>query len=160
MYQRDAAKVMEEQFMNAHQPESPVFCLELVISNDVIDGNNHVNNVAYVQWMQDAAVAHSRACIGPGTVRALGYTWVARSHYIEYLRPGMTGDALQIRTWLTEIRRVRCQRKYEFYRTSDEQLIAQGETDWVLVSAETGRPCSIPQHIRSAFPVQPDAERP
>ena len=26
---------------------------------EVVDGNGHVNNVAYVQWMQDAAIRHA-----------------------------------------------------------------------------------------------------
>ena len=34
------------------------------VTADMIDRQNHVNNVVYVQWMQDVAIAHSRACGG------------------------------------------------------------------------------------------------
>ncbi len=32
---------------------------EIVVPPEAVDGNRHVNNVVYVQWMQDAAIAHS-----------------------------------------------------------------------------------------------------
>ena len=143
--------------MSNDKSDDGTFIQTLVVADDVIDVNDHINNVTYVQWMQEAAVAHSRARIDPGTVRGLGSTWVARSHHIEYLSPGFAGDVIEVRTWLASIRRVRCQRRYEFFRVSDEKLLAKGETDWVFVNAETGRPSSIPEVIRSAFPVIPDA---
>ena len=38
-----------------------VYRHELVVGPEVVDGNGQVNNVAYVQWMQDAAIAQSMA---------------------------------------------------------------------------------------------------
>ena len=145
--------------MSNAEARSAVFKYELVITDEVIDGNGHVNNVAYVQWMQDAAVAHSRACIGSSTVRSMGSTWVARSHHIEYLSPAFAGDRVEVRTWLAGFRRVRCLRRYEFRRTPEDQLLARGETDWVFVNVESGRPSSIPEEIRSAFLILPDEHR-
>ena len=141
--------------MSALDPNSAIHRIQLRITDDVIDGNKHVNNVAYVKWMQDAAVSHSRACIGKGTLRIQGFTWVARSHHIEYLSPAFEGEVIEIRTWLTEIKRVRCFRTYEFVRLSDQRLIARGETDWVLINAESGRPASITDDVRSAFELLP-----
>ena len=131
--------------------ESAVYKYQFVISSDVIDRNGHVNNVAYVQWMQDAAVNHSKAVLPGGTYRSINATWVARSHHIEYLSPAFLNEAVEVRTWLAECRRVRCKRKYQFVRTTDEKLIAQGETDWVFVNADDGRPKSIPEDILNAF---------
>lgn len=145
--------------MNHHEPHPAIFVYRQRISDEVIDVNNHVNNVVYVRWMQDAAVAHSRAILQRDSVRDGGFTWVARCHHIEYLSPAFAGDELEIRTWLTSLRRVRCQRQYEFVRTSDDKLIAQGETDWVFVNAQSGRPSSIPDEIRSAFTILPDDKR-
>jgi acyl-CoA thioester hydrolase len=39
-------------------PISPVYQKSLLIPETAIDENGHVNNVAYVQWMQDIAVEH------------------------------------------------------------------------------------------------------
>ena len=39
-------------------PLSPIYTKTIVIPQTSIDENGHVNNVAYVQWMQDVAVEH------------------------------------------------------------------------------------------------------
>jgi len=130
----------------------------LVIPEDAIDANGHVNNVAYVQWMQDVAVRHFASIGGIEAMHAAGGTWVARSHRIEYLAPAFAGDRIEIRTWVSALRRVRSTRRYEFARPSDQAALAKGETDWVFIDAETGRPCAIPAAIRRAFTVVPDAE--
>ena len=38
----------------------PVYQFDLKVPAEVVDGNGHVNNVAYVQWMQDAAISQAR----------------------------------------------------------------------------------------------------
>lgn len=131
--------------------KSGVYSYQFVVDSAVIDRNGHVNNVSYVHWMQDAAVSHSRAVLPDGTYRGTNGTWVARSHHIEYLKPVFENETIEVRTWLARLRRVRCQRKYEFIRTSDNALVAQGETDWVFVDIENGRPKSIPPEILDAF---------
>ena len=37
----------------------PLFRYRFVVPDEAVDGNRHVNNVAYVQWMQDVAIRHS-----------------------------------------------------------------------------------------------------
>lgn len=133
------------------EPISEIHKYEFVIAADVIDRNGHVNNVAYVKWMQDAAVAHTQAVMDGRSYRDEEHTWVARSHHIEYLKPAFLDETIEVRTWLTGFRKVRCQRKYEFVRTSDNRLVAQGETDWVYISIANGLPRSIPEAIRDLF---------
>jgi acyl-CoA thioester hydrolase len=130
-----------------------VYRMELKIPETVVDANRHVNNVAYVQWMQDAAIRHSDASGCSRLTRAAGATWVARSHQIEYLKPAFAGDVLTILTWVADFRKVRSCRRYKFVRPSDQAVIAQGETDWVFVDAGTGRPRAIPLEIRQVFEV-------
>jgi len=121
------------------------------VSADVIDRNGHVNNVAYVRWMQDAAVEHARDVIPDAIYRKLQCTWVARSHHIEYLLPTFESETIEVRTWLSNCKRVRCNRQYEFLRIDDQKIVARGETVWVLVRLQDGRPHAIPQKIRDAF---------
>ena len=116
-----------------------------------IDGNGHVNNVAYVQWMQDVAVHHFRDVGGESHMEAAAATWVARSHHIEYLRPAYLGDDVEARTWVESFSRVRSLRKYEFVRRSDDTVLAKGETEWVFVNAASGRPKAIPESITTLF---------
>jgi acyl-CoA thioester hydrolase len=136
--------------------EEEVYRDEFTVPEDVIDRNGHVNNVAYVQWMQDAAVRHFTAVGGVNAMRTAGATWVVRSHRIEYRSPVFAGDRVQVRTWVVDLRRVRSLRRYEFVRVTDGALLARGETEWVLVDAVSGRPCSIPEELRRVFTLVPE----
>ena len=103
-----------------------VFEYRRVVGDDEIDELGHANNVAYVAWLQAAAVAHSTAQGWPGTrYRQLGQGWVVRSHTIEYLQPAFAGDPLVVRTSVATMKKVTSLRRYHILRESDEQLLAR-----------------------------------
>jgi acyl-CoA thioester hydrolase len=131
-----------------------IFTYTFIVPQSVIDENGHVNNVAYVQWMQDAAAIYHPQAVGYKP--AENTTWYAREHRIEYLLPAFLGEEIEVRTWISEARRVRARRKYEFIRKSDGKVVARGETDWVYVDAKTGRPLAIPAEVQVLFPVRAD----
>jgi len=127
----------------------------------------HANNVVYVRWLQDAAVAHSEAQGWPGKRHlAMGSGWVARSHYIEYLEPARLEDAIVVQTWVAGFKRVTSVRRYRIYRADDACLLARAETHWAYVTYATGKPCRIPDEVANAFvlageevpPYRPDEE--
>jgi acyl-CoA thioester hydrolase len=134
----------------------PIHHLELIVPPEAVDRNRHANNVAYVQWMQDAAIQHSTVTGCTQMTEALGATWVARMHRIEYLSPAFAGDAITVLTWVADFRKVRSLRRYQFVRANDQKVLARGETDWVLVDAVTGRPRGIPPELTSLFELVPD----
>jgi acyl-CoA thioester hydrolase len=131
----------------------PVYRFNLTVPAEAVDENRHANNVAYVQWMQEAAIQHSAACGGTRLAQALGASWVIRTHRIEYLSPAFAGDAVTVVTWVVNFRKVRSLRRYRFIRAADQTVLAEGETNWVFVDAATGRPQAIPDEIRKAFGV-------
>ena len=136
-------------------PMNAICRFELEATLAVVDGNRHVNNVAYVQWMQDAAVRHAETSGCAQATAAIGATWVARSHQIEYLRPAFAGDTITVLTWVADFRKVRSRRRYRFIRAADRTVLAEGETDWVFVDARTGRPRAIPEAIQQLFQIIP-----
>lgn len=127
-----------------------VYARSFTIPTDAIDENGHVNNVAYVQWMQDIAVEHY-ASIGGIEAQGPDATWFVREHRIEYFLPAFAGEEIEIRTWVENIRRVRSLRKYEFVRKSDGKVLVKGETDWVFVDVKTGAPRAIPEEVSNVF---------
>ncbi len=129
---------------------SSTYSKTITIPNSAIDENGHVNNVMYVQWMQDIAVEHY-ASIGGVAAQGENATWVVREHRIEYLLPAFENEEIEIKTWVENIRRVRSFRKYEFTRKSDGKVLVIGETDWVFVDTKTGRPLAIPQEVENIF---------
>ncbi|MDY6837515.1 MAG: thioesterase family protein [Thermodesulfobacteriota bacterium] len=131
----------------------PVYRYGFTVPDDVVDQNGHVNNVVYVQWMQDVALLHSDIVGGTRAMEAAGGTWVVRSHRVEYLRPAFAGDQVEAFTWVVNFRRVRSLRRYKFVRITDNTVLAKGETEWVFVDGGTGRPRAIPGDVMRVFPV-------
>ena len=134
-----------------------IYTRRLTVPDDVIDVNRHVNNLAYLRWMQDVATAHSVAQGWPlERYLGIGAGWFVRSHFIEYLRPAFAGDALAIRTWVADIAARSSTRRYLFVREGDGQHVARAETLWVWVDFATGRPARIPGEVMASFPIVPD----
>jgi acyl-CoA thioester hydrolase len=122
-----------------------------------VDGVGHVNNVVYVRWLQDAAIAHSAAQGWPAKAyRELGRGWVVRSHFIEYLSPALPDDTVVVRTWVADMKRVTSRRRYEITRQGDPQLIARAETQWAFVNFSNHQPLRVPPEIVGAFEVVQD----
>jgi len=137
-----------------------VFRYRFTVPPEAIDRNGHVNNVAYVGWMQNVAVRHSAANDGTAPMHDSGGNWVVRTHRIDYLVPAVCGDEIEAWTWVASLGRVRSERRYRFVRTSDGRVLAKAMTDWVSVDASTGRPRAIPEAVRNAFPLTPDGFEP
>ena len=134
-------------------PSLSIYTYTFNIPQSVIDENGHVNNVAYVGWMQEAAILHGEAV---GYKPAESASWFAREHHIKYFLPAFLGDEIEVRTWIAEWRRVRLHRKYEFTRLSDGNLLAEGDTDWVHVDTKSGKPISVPNEVQVLFPAVPE----
>jgi acyl-CoA thioester hydrolase len=118
-------------------PQNPFIVPLQVVEND-FDQLGHVNNVAFLRYVQDAAVAHWRAATSVELQRQ--FLWVVRRHEIEYLKPGLPGDELTARTWVGEPAGARWDRFTEIVRAVDGQVLVRARTEWVLLDADTGRP--------------------
>ena len=137
---------------------SAAYSYPLTVPPQAIDANGHANNVEFVRWMQDAAVAHSDSTGCTRLTRQVNAAWVVRRHRIEYFRPALLGDALEVRTWVADFRRAFSLRKYQVIRPADQTVLATGETDWVFIDTQTGRPKSVPPEIQSLFEILCDAK--
>nr|WP_320011054.1 acyl-CoA thioesterase [uncultured Desulfobulbus sp.] len=132
----------------------------LVVPESAIDVNEHVNNVQYVQWMQDAAIDHS-ASLGWPTERflSLGKTWIIRSHSIEYYHSAYAGQTIEVLTWVANFQKIRSLRKYKFIRPEDGVILAKAETLFIFCDLKTGRPITIPPEVQEAYLIiAPDDE--
>ena len=72
------------------------FKQELTVTPNHLDELQHVNNVQYLQWVQDIAGAHWKYLIENQT-EEFGL-WVVRSHHIEYKKQAKLGDTLRVVT--------------------------------------------------------------
>ena len=132
-------------------PPLSILTYSFTVPQSAIDEYGHVNNVIYVQWMQDAGRRHPEAI--PEFKQPKNTGWFAREHRIEYLAPAFLGDEIEVRTWIAEWKRVRAQRRYEFIRKADDKILVKGETQWIFVELTTGRPIPIPVEMLALFPI-------
>lgn len=125
-----------------------VFTVPLGVRPDDIDQQGHVNNVAFVRYVQDAAVAHWVAA-APAELQA-AFGWVVRRHELEYLRPGLPGEQLVARTWVGEPSGATWERFTEVVR-QDGTVLITARTVWVLLDAATGRPRRVDPRMVAAL---------
>jgi acyl-CoA thioester hydrolase len=113
------------------------------------DMMQHVNNVVYLRYVQDAAVAHWYAVASEDLVKEVA--WVARRHEIDYLRPAYSGEELVVKTWVGETTAATWERFTEIYRKSDLQILTRSKSVWVVLDANTKRPRRIDERLLSCF---------
>ena len=86
--------------MQAHvfryQSPIPPFELAITIQPSAIDELGHVNNVVYLSWVKDVAIAHWNFLTTPA--QRAKYVWVALRHEIDYKAEAVLGDAIIART--------------------------------------------------------------
>jgi acyl-CoA thioester hydrolase len=123
------------------------FELPLTVVPDDIDVLGHVNNVVYLRWVQDAAVAHWSVLTSPAQRKDLA--WVVARHEIDYKRPAHDGDRLIARTWVGPASRNTFERHTEIIRAEDRKLVVRARTVWVPIDPRSGRPTTVPPDVRS-----------
>jgi acyl-CoA thioester hydrolase len=133
------------------------FELRLAVQPEDIDRLGHVNNVVYLRWVQDAAVAHWRAEARHEDQERL--RWVVVRHEIDYKRPAMPDDEIIATTWVGRAGRRSFDRHTEIARARDGKTLALARTVWCPIDAQTGRPTDVSPAVRERFSVgDPDRE--
>lgn len=134
-----------------------VYTHAFTVPESAIDVNDHVSNIEYVRWMQDAATAHTAS---EGWTleryRERRAVWVVRTHFIEYLRPAFAGDRLELHTWIALVKDFQSRRKYLLTREGEPGLIAKAETLWICIDPLSGRPRRVPEDFINAFDLVPE----
>jgi acyl-CoA thioester hydrolase len=124
----------------------------IVVAEQEIDELGHASNIAYVRWIQDVAVAHSFAVgLDFDAYRKLGGVFFVRRHEIDYMRPALRGERLEVRTWIDSAFAAKSRRATEIVRADDAKVVARAMTTWGFVEIASGRPTRIPDVVRVAF---------
>jgi acyl-CoA thioester hydrolase len=128
------------------------FTTQLRVRYHEMDALGHVNNAVYQHYLEQAAVEHSEHLgFNQERYQELGGVFVMRRIEIDYLRPAVAGDTLEISTWLQKMRGPRAIRRYEIRKQGDDQLLVTAEALWVWVDTSAMRPKAIPRQLLEAF---------
>lgn len=126
-----------------------IYIQEKTVTKDDLDQLNHVNNVCYVQWVQDIAEAHWQQ--NTSTKIRSNYFWVLLNHHIDYKNPAFLNDIITIKTYVTKSEGVTSTRIVEMYHNASNKLIVKSETNWCLIAVETNKPTRITEAISNLF---------
>jgi acyl-CoA thioester hydrolase len=117
-----------------------------VVAED-IDAQGHVNNVAYVKWIQDVAVAHWFSATTEATREK--YVWMVTRHEIDYKKQAFETEEIIVKTWVGEPTRISWERFTEIRRGED--LLVKARSVWCLIDRETAKPTRITSALKELF---------
>jgi len=120
---------------------------KIIVNKNEIDALNHVNNVVYLQWVNDVSEAHWKK-LSTNNIQSK-YIWVAVRHEIDYVKPAFLGEEITLKTYIDTLKGVKSVRKVEIYR--NDELLAKSLTTWVLLDAKTQKITRIPNEIFHLF---------
>ena len=121
----------------------------LVVEQGDLDDLNHVNNVRYLEWIQDISKEHWELNV-PAAVKQ-DLVWVVTSHYIQYRGEAKLGDTIHLRTYIADTKGAISVRAVEMRHAETGKILVQSKTEWCLLNANTFKPMRISKEIRSFF---------
>ncbi len=119
------------------------FSFRLIVTEIDLDALKHVNNVTYLQWIQNVAEKHwSSICNFDSENK---YVWVVIRHEIDYFLPAFLNDEIVITTYIGDSYGVKSERFVEIRK--DDKLLAKAQTIWCLLNKKTMKPVKVPAEI-------------
>ena len=129
------------------------FELLIPVQPEDIDQLGHVNNVVYLRWVQEAAIAHWTLAASAQAQK--DYFWVVARHEIDYKRPAFLQDGIIARTWVGPCSPRSFERNTELLRARDRALLARVRTLWCPMDMRTGRPSDVSPEVLEGFSTGP-----
>ncbi len=129
--------------------KSEIFEYHFTVPKSAIDDMGHVNNVVYLQWVQDIAKKHWQSKTNK-TIQNR-YVWVVLNHFIEYHHPAFENEKITIQTWIDNYRGVKSERHTKIINTTSQKVLVSAKTSWCLLYKETLRPARITDEISTLF---------
>lgn len=125
------------------------YSINMQVQQQHLDAMNHVNNVVYIQWMQDIASEHWHTIATPELKSKL--VWVIRRHEVDYHNQAFLHDNLLITTWTGEYTNVTWKRHYKITRPLDNKEIITAMSLWIPVDVKTQKPHRVDEAIVRLF---------
>jgi acyl-CoA thioester hydrolase len=115
-----------------------------------IDELGHVNNIVYLRYAQDIAIAHWRSRATPEMLA--NYVWVVMRHEVDYRAALMLGDEVEVRTQVDDAARGPAWMRFvDIYKVGADKPAAQIKSNWCLLDAHTRRIKRVPPDLIARF---------
>lgn len=119
------------------------------VQPEEIDELEHVNNVCYLAWVNDVAIAHWNSLTSVADRARL--VWVALRHEIDYRAEALANDVVLVKTWTGRAVGLRYRRHTQIVREHDNMLLAEALTLWCPMDAKSRRPARPAPEIAALF---------
>jgi acyl-CoA thioester hydrolase len=119
------------------------------VNPDDLDEHNHVNNVRYIQWVNDAAKAHWTEMATQNMLN--NYFWVLINHQITYKSQAVLDDNILLKTFVKSSEGVTSTRIVEIYNNDSQKLLATSETKWCFMDSKSKKPARLTPEIINLF---------
>lgn len=126
-----------------------VYAQTRFVSKDDLDDNEHVNNVRYVEWIQEIAKEHWLARASEELQQQ--FFWVVIRYEIDYKREALLGDEILVETFVGDTTHVTSERFINIKNKTTGALLVAAKSTWCLMSHESKRPTRITEELKSVF---------
>jgi acyl-CoA thioester hydrolase len=124
-----------------------MFRYSVAIDPGDIDHMGHVNNAAYLKWVQEAVVDYWRSVAPPDAVAR--HLWVALKHEITYLRPTFLQDTVVAEVIAEKVEGARAM--FTTVLRRGEEVLSEIKSSWCCLDAATQRPARLAREVVSRF---------
>lgn len=122
------------------------YSMTIEVGPEHLDELDHVNNVVYIEWVQEIARQHWEKVTNEED-RTNRY-WVVSRHEVEYKASAKLGDRLTLETVVKSFRGPISVRQVSVMR--GDQLLVQAVTHWVFIN-EAHKPQRVPASLVDLF---------
>ncbi|WP_373074868.1 acyl-CoA thioesterase [Zeaxanthinibacter enoshimensis] len=119
------------------------------VTEDDLDDLQHVNNVRYVQWIQDISKNHWLSVAPPALLDRI--IWVVVNHNITYKSAAKLGDRIRMETYIKSARGAISERVVEMYLEEDNELLVESLTKWCMLDPANLKPARIGTDVQNLF---------
>jgi acyl-CoA thioester hydrolase len=129
------------------------FILDHQVTEAELDFLGHVNNKAYLGWMEMVAWKHARSVgISREMQESLNRILAVYENHMQYHASCYLGDKLEIITWIGE-RQGCCKRlrHFEIIRQSDNKTVFTATATYVCIDLKTHQPKRIPNEFIDSY---------
>ncbi len=123
------------------------FTHTITVQPEHLDDLHHVNNVVYLQWVQDIAKAHWFAMAKPPFTEQ--HFWVVVRHELDYRKQAFLGDQISVTTYVESFKGPFSIRCVEFKKA--EELLVKTRSNWCLIDVATQKSKRVPDEIIQLF---------
>lgn len=126
-----------------------VYTKTLQVTEADLDDLDHVNNVVYVQWIQDISKEHWQTVASEALKNEV--IWVVSNHNITYKSAAKLHDVIEIKTFISDTKGPLSVRMVQMFLKESGVLLLEAKTKWCMLNTQTLKPTRISKDIEEIF---------